>query len=186
LAYYILAIVTRMGASLSWFAVRGRAPEAVLQDFGLKNVGKEYCKTHFCGGALPSGWFLVIHGRHEFTNDEVRQLSRGGEVIACFVEEHVMVSRAAGWKDGEQIWCVTHDAQESDGHLDVEGEPPTGFIAIRDRLAKQQEGDGGADFIFNIPVDLAEEITGFSHEEKPEITFDNFVKPTFFQRLYRR
>jgi len=175
-----------MGASLSWFAVRGKTPEAVLRDFGLKNIGKEYCKTPFCGGALPSGWFLVIHGRHEFANDEARSLSSGCEVIACFVEEHVMVSRAAGWKDGKQIWSVTHDAQEGDGHLDVEGEPPAAFAAIRDRLSKQQEEDGGADFIFNIPVDLAKVVTGHCHEERPEITFDNFVKPTFFQRVFGR
>lgn len=158
----------------------------MLQAFGLKNVGKEYCKTPYCGGSLPSGWYLVIHGRHEFTNDEARQFSRGCEVVACFVEEQVMVSRAAGWKDGEQIWSVTHDAQEGDGHLDVEGEPPAGFAAIRDRLTKQQEEDGGADFIFNIPVDLAKEITGYSHEETPEVTFDNFVKPTFFQKVFGR
>src|SRR4051812_38540656 len=175
-----------MGASLSWFAVRGKTPETVLKEFGLKNIGKEPSKTVFCGGALPGGWFLVIQGRHEFTNEEVRQLSRGCEVTACFVEEHVMVSRAAGWKNGEQLWCVTHDAQEGDGHLDVEGEPPAGFTAIRARLIKQQETDGGADFIFNIPVDLAREITGYSHDETAEITFDNFVKPTLFQRMFGR
>jgi hypothetical protein len=175
-----------MGASLSWFAVRGKPPTAVLQDFGLKNVGREYCTTPYCGGSLPSGWYLVIHGRHEFTSDEARRLSRGCEVVACFVEEHVMVSRAAGWKDGEQIWSVTHDAEEGDGHLEVEGEPPASFAAIRDRLAKQQEKDGGADFLFDIPVDLAKEMTGYSHEETPQITFDNFVKPTFFQRVFGR
>jgi hypothetical protein len=175
-----------MGASLSWFAIRGKAPEAVLQDFGLKNVGKEYCKTPFCGGALPSGWYLVIHGRHEFANDEARRLSRGCEVIACFVEEHVMVSRAAGWKDGEQNWSVTHDAQEGDGHLEVKGEPPEGFAAVRDHLTKQQEEEGGADFIFDIPVALSKEITGYRHDERPAITFDNFVKPTFFQRVFGR
>ena len=171
-----------MGASLSWFAVRGKTPEVILREFGLRNVGKAYHKTPYGGGALPSGWFLVEHGRHEFTDDEVRGLSRGCEVIACFVEEHVMVSRAAGWKIGEQIWSVTHDAQESDDHLEVVGKPPAGFDAIRDRLTKKQEEVGGADFIFNIPVDLAEEITGYSHESTPEIAFDFFVKATFFQR----
>lgn len=173
-----------MGASLSWFAVRGKAPDAVLQEFGLRNIGKEYHKTPYGGGALPSGWFLVEHGRHEFTDDEVQRLSRGCEVIACFVEEHVMVSRAAGWKNGEQIWSVTHDAQEGGDHLEVVGEPPAGFAAIRDRLTKKQEEDGGADFIFNIPVDLAEEITGYSHESDPGIKFDLFVRPTFFQRVF--
>ncbi len=97
-----------------------------------------------------------------------------------------MVSSVANWKDGAQIWSVTHDAQEGDGHLDVHGQPPAGFAAIRDRLTKQQEEDRGADFIFNIPVDLGKEITGYSHEERPEITFNNFVKPTFFQRIFGR
>src|SRR5262245_33714293 len=64
--------------------------EAVLQDFGLKNVGKEYRETPFCGGTLPSGWYLVIHGRHKFTNDEVRRLSHGCEVVAC-------LSRSMSW-----------------------------------------------------------------------------------------
>jgi hypothetical protein len=141
-----------------------------------------YCKTPFCGGALPSGWFLVIHGGHEFTNDEARRLSRGCEVVACFVEEHVMVSRAAAWRDGTQQWSVTHEAQEGQDHLDVEGELPAGFPMIQDRLTKQQED--GVDFIFNIPVDLAKEITGYSHEENPGIAFDNFVKPTFLQRMF--
>ncbi|MFN7141601.1 MAG: hypothetical protein ACK4UN_19945 [Limisphaerales bacterium] len=175
-----------MGASLSWFAVRGKSPEAVLQEFGLRNVGKEYHDTPFSGGVLPSGWFLIIRGRHEFTNDEVRRLSRGCEVVACFVEEHVMVSRAAAWKGGEQIWAVTHDAQESDDHLDVEGEPPPGFISIRDRLTMQQGENDGVDFIFNIPVGLAKQITGYSHEDLPEVDFDNFVKPTFLQRVLGR
>jgi hypothetical protein len=173
-----------MGASLSWYAVRGKAPEAVLEEFGLKNVGKDYQKTRFSGGLLPNGWFLVNHERHEFTNNEVQRLSRGAEVVACFVEEHVMVSRAACCKDGEQIWSVTHDAQESDDHLEVEGEPPAGFAAIRNRLTRQQEDDKGADFIFNIPIDLAAEITGYSHEEEAPIEFDHFTKPTFFQRVF--
>jgi len=33
---------------------------------------------------------------------------------------------------------------------------------------------------------LAKEITGYRHEETPEITFDNFVKPTVFQRVFGR
>jgi hypothetical protein len=172
-----------MGASLSWFAFRGKTPEAVLREFGLKNVGKEYRKTPFCGGALPSGWYLVIHGRHEFTNDEMRRRSRGCEVVACFVEEHVMVSRSAMWRDGVHVWSVTHDTGEGEGHLDVQGEPPSIFNSIRERLTRQQEEDAGCDFIFDIPVNLAKEITGYSHDERPEITFDNFVKPTFLQRL---
>lgn len=185
-----------MGASLSWYAVRGKTPEAVLQDFGLKNVGKEHPESPLCGGLMPNGWYLVIQERHEFTSDEVRRLSISCEVVACFVEEHVMVSRAAQWKNGAQIWSVTHDAQKSGEHLDVQGDPPLNFAAIRGRLTKQQQEESGrrddphgsVDFIFNIPVALAREITGYSHEDTPEVTFDNFVKlkTTFIQRMFGR
>jgi hypothetical protein len=173
-----------MGASLSWFAVRGKRPELVLQDFGLKSVGKEYRDTPFCGGPLPNGWYLVVHGRHEYTNAEAQRLSRGCEVLACFVEEHVMVSRAAGWKDGKEVWSVTHDAGQDDLHLEIQGDPPDGFTAIRDRLLRQQEEEGGCDFIFNIPVALAAEITGYCHEDSIADVFENFVKRTFFQRIF--
>ena len=97
-----------------------------------------------------------------------------------------MVSSAANWKDGVQVWSVTHDTQQGDRHLDVQGALPVAFPAIRDRLTEEQQKDDGVDFIFNIPVDLAKEMTGYSHEERPPITFDNFVKPTFFQSLFGR
>jgi len=30
-------------------------------------------------------------------------------VVTCFVEEHVMISRATGWNDGQLRWSVKHD-----------------------------------------------------------------------------
>jgi hypothetical protein len=54
---------------------------------------------------------------------------------------------------------------------------------------KQQEEDDDdecVDFIFNIPVDLAEDVTGFNHESSTDTGFENFVKPTFLQRLFGR
>src|SRR5436309_2155175 len=61
------------------------------------------------GHCRAVGFWLSTDGMSLRTN-EMRRLSRGCEAIACFVEEHVMVSRAAGWKDGEQVWCVSHFA----------------------------------------------------------------------------
>ncbi|WP_150107204.1 hypothetical protein [Pedosphaera parvula] len=143
-----------------------------------------YQRSSYHGGLLPSGWFLVIHGRHEFTDAEVKQLSQAAEVVACFVEEHVMVSKAACWKNGQEVWSVTHDAQESLHHLEAQGELPLGFAAIRDRLTKQQEEEDDCDFIFDIPVSLAAEITGYRHDETRKETFETFVRPSFFEGLF--
>ncbi len=97
-----------------------------------------------------------------------------------------MVSSVAGWKDGREVWSVTHDSEETPLHLDIRGEPPAGFAAIRDRLTRQQEEDDGADFIFDIPVALAKEITGYRYDEKPEVAFENLVKPTFLRKFLGR
>ncbi len=157
-----------------------------MGDFGLRNVGRQCLATPFCGGRLPSGWYLVIHGGHEFTIEEAARLSRGCELVACFVDERVMVSRAAGWNDGREVWSVIHEAGEDPLHLDVRGVPPAGFAAIRDRLTKQQEEDGSCDFMFDIPVSLAAELTGYRHDVGPGVALENFAKPSFFQRIFGR
>jgi hypothetical protein len=180
-----------MGFSLSWFAVRGKTAELVLQDFGLSRAGKVDRKATYWGGDLPGGWFLVVRERHEFTDDEVRRLSAGCEVIACFVEEHVMVSCAASWKDGKQVWKVSHSSEEGIENLEVEGRPPAEFAGIRERRTKEQERDAdrGVDYIFSVPVDLAKEATGFIHEECDESDFETFIgpsfeKPSFWARVF--
>jgi hypothetical protein len=118
--------------------------------------------------------------------------SSGCELVTCFVEEHVMVSRATGWKDGHLRWSVTHDAQKGLMHLDVQGEPPPGFAAIRDRkLAEQAADDGSVDWLFEIPVETARSVVGYLHnEDVPGLSGDVFKvlarpkNPSFFNRFF--
>jgi hypothetical protein len=50
--------------------------------------------------------------------------------------------------------------------LDVQGEPPPEFAAIRDRqLAQQATGDRDIDWLFNIPVYTARSVVGYIHDE---------------------
>ena len=69
----------------------------------------------------------------------LQRLSAGCEVVTGDVEEHVMVSIAIGWKDGQRVWSVTHDAQRDIEHLQTEGELPAAFTSIRDRLRFEQQ-----------------------------------------------
>ncbi|MDB6021925.1 MAG: uncharacterized protein JWQ04_1782 [Pedosphaera sp.] len=180
-----------MGASLTSYAIRGKSPETVLQDFGLQKARDKNRKTRFCGGPLSGGWYLIKYGRHEFTDKEMVRLSQGCEVVACFVEEHVMVSRAAAWKDGREIWSVTHDSQEDLRHLEARGDLPAGFAAIRDDLTRQQEEDAedeenACDFMFDIPVTLAAEIADYRYDEMREGKFETLEKPSLMQQLFGR
>ncbi len=127
-----------MGYSQSWLAVKGKLPTAVLETLGLRGTGtrEEIAESPIVGAELPSGWYLVVAGRsgHRLMRDQTLQrLSAGCEVIACDVEEHVMVSVATGWKDSQRVWSVTHDAQRDMEHLQAEGELPAAFASIQRR-----------------------------------------------------
>ena len=52
--------------------------------------------------------------------------------------------------------------------LKVEGQPPSAMDAIRVRLLGQQDAAGGVDasvdFVYAVPIELAQAITGFCHD----------------------
>ncbi len=161
-----------MGFSQSWLGVKRVSPRVILEALAL-------CGTGGCdvvpdaplnGVGLPGEWYLVIANNQppEFFQDSVLQrLSADGEVVICFVEEHVMYSSATGWKNGRKAWSVLHDSQRDVEHLEAAGDLPSIFASIRDRLRSEQKAGGGrsenVDFIFDVPVDLAEALTGYRY-----------------------
>jgi hypothetical protein len=187
-----------MGYSLSWIAVKGKSPQAVRDEFSFRMTDKreEIPESDLSAVEMPSGWYLIVsnHTEQVVSDAAMRRLSSTGcELVTCFVEEHVMVSRATGWKDGQLRWAVTHDAQRGLLHLDVQGEPPAEFAAIRDRkLAEQAAGDGTCDFLFDIPVETARSAAGYRHDEDvPGLSgevFEVLAPPpderSFLKRLY--
>ena len=162
-----------MGYSQSWLAVKGKSAVAVLETLGLRGTGthEEIVESPIVGAELPGGWYLVVAGRSgdPLMSDAVlRRLSAGCEVVTCDVEEHVMVSVATGWKVGRRLWSVAHDAQRDMQHLQTEGELPSVFTGIRDRLRCEQQAAGGnkadVDYIFAASVELAQTLTGDRHD----------------------
>jgi hypothetical protein len=169
-----------MGYSVSWAAVKGSTPTVVLKALSLRGTGstEEIPESEITGTELPGGWYMIVSQRDclEFTKDKALQrLSSLGEVIACFVEEHVMCSFAACWRGGQRVWSVYHDSGGSSiFHLDIKGEPPPQFAEIRDRLRSEQEAAGGkkveVDHIFDVPVELARSVAGYRHDQDiPEL-----------------
>ncbi len=178
-----------MGLSLSFLAVKGLSPQEIHRALGVTDSGVaagefDYPRPTMRGAALPDGWYLVLLNSvdHRFvTSEEVpARLSRGCEVVACRVEEHVMFSACLGWKDGAMLWQVAHDPEEDPHHLDVEGTPPAAFGALAARMrAKQEEedrqtGQMPVDFIWEIPVELANSLCRYRHDE-----YADWGKPEF-------
>ena len=169
-----------MGFSLSWIAVRGRSPEDVLATLELRPTGErsEHLPTRrvpFCWAKLGD-WVLVLSDSSSpwfgkrFVDESsaaerfLAELSRGCEVVACFVEEHVMYTRAAAWKDGVRRWSVAHASEQGIAHLQVEGEPPASFRTLAADARAAQAADDEVDHVFEVPLNLARDVTDFRHD----------------------
>jgi hypothetical protein len=152
-------------------------------ELGLRAAGRHerYPESLLTGAALADGWYLLVEN-HRLKNQYVRDsvlahLSAGCEVITCTVEEHVMCCEVAGWNNGLKTWSVIHEAEKGDKDLRTEGDMPTVFAAIRDRLIREQDEE--VDYFFEIPVELAESLTGYRHDaalsESDDDEFEVFV-----------
>lgn len=162
-----------MGFSLSWTAVPAVARGELLSILSLKPTGtiEEVPEAAASGIDLSTGWYVVLQNHVEMTpvtSADLAQLSRSVGVIACFVEEHVMVSWARGWSAGALAWSVYHNLQVGSRHLEASGDLPPEYPAVRDRLlAEQDQSPGMVNYVFDVPVALAEQLIGFRHDVTP-------------------
>jgi hypothetical protein len=163
-----------MGVGISWIAVQGKAPEAVLAHFGLARTGRkveDFMDAPLTCASLENGWFLVFSKECDasIVSEQARQtLSIGHPVIACEVEEHVMFSAATCYRDGAVVWHVEHTGENGDPYdISTKGTLPEQFTAIYAALKKEQDADdeGDVDYIFDAPINLAQSITSFRHDQ---------------------
>ena len=159
-----------MGFSISWFAVRGKSASEVLSQLGLVETSRREWlpESSVLSSDLPSGWFLVFFNEaspHALKPESLRALSTGSELIACQVEEHVMVSTAAEWREGKELWFVVHDTEDDPRDVEFTGAPPNELAEIRERQKARYQVTSNVDYAFEIPIELAARITGFRHDE---------------------
>lgn len=165
-----------MGESVGWLAVRGVPPAEVLEALELvRTDAPDTTDAEWTGVLLPDGWYVVVSraGVDPLVDPaRLARLSAGaGELVACFLEEHVMCSTTFAWRSGAEVWSVDHDPAEEAG-LRATGKVPPAFRSLRKAAeARQAEEDAGrqqVDFLFDVPIELARLVTGFAHDAAPE------------------
>jgi hypothetical protein len=159
-----------MGFRVQLIAVSGKEPSAIQRDYGVVPTGEreEIPESSVVGAALPNGEYLLyINDPDKIApDDEVyARLSKGAALIACYANETVMHSYACAWTNGVEEWSVFHDAQQHIKHLETSGNLPPEMQSIRDRLFAEQEAADGADFIFDIPVELFAALGGIRYDD---------------------
>jgi hypothetical protein len=125
----------------------------------------------------------ILFNRTEIKDQTLEKLSRAGEVVSCFVEDHVMFSSASAWKNGRQLWRVAHDGgQDGVLHLETSGDLPAEFASIQKNLfAKQGKETAESDdlkvhHVYEFPAEVAKELTGFRNDQDiPGIFRDIFA-----------
>lgn len=170
-----------MGFSLAWVAVHGIAGDDFLERAGFEDTGEidEYFEEQHSGGEIPGGWYVIVTSEIGLLEPAKLALwSAGGRLVATVVHEDSSNSLAMEWRDGKQVWSLSHDGSEGGDQLAVEGTLPDVFEELhQEAVAAQEESrkEGGeVDFVFDIPLDLAAEITGFRHDE---MGFDDDIPP---------
>ncbi len=161
-----------MGFKICWIAFQDLRKDQILDHIGFLDSGEAdpANEAPFSGVEIPAGWFIVFVNQYGFvTPDRLASWSIQSRIIACQIHEGIMASEAYGYRQGQHIWHVEHEAYKGIGHLLVEGSPPPAFEAIekQERL-RQATGPKFESFkidcIFEIPVATAFAECGYRHD----------------------
>jgi hypothetical protein len=186
-----------VGFNMSWIFVDGINEDALYGALDLAatdetpdphDLGTSY--VPLAGAALKSGWsaafakYALIMDAAMGTNPaRLSRLPAKSRCITCVVLEHAMVSYASLWQDGRFAWQIRHDPSQGDEHLEALGDLPAAFAGFRDiaidkrraQKAHNRSGEWGVDYVFDVPLDVADTITGYR--------CDRGVENDFFRNL---
>jgi len=163
-----------MGFAISWYAVREDGAQKLLDRLGLSPTGEteDVPESLISTASLDTGWRILWYNEYDCPFLQPRDLaaiSTDQDVLMCLVEEHVMASSAELWHRGTRTWRIAHLGEDGPKGLSVEGDAPESLAPIRRELEDAQRAAGGdaagVDHIFDIPLKVAQTLTGFRHDE---------------------
>jgi len=160
--------------------VRGQGADRLLSHLGLSATGETESdpESPFSMARLQTGWRLIWSNHYAcpVLTRASALLGPGDELLLCQVDEHVMASSAEFWPGGRRRWRVSHEGEDGPRGLEAEGELPDSFAAIRGEMENAQQAAGGddadVDYLFEIPLKLAQALVGFKHDEDYEPVLD--------------
>lgn len=184
-----------MGFAISWIAFPHKSADAVASLLGLTRTGEfqDVPESPFSGALLPTGWYVVVINEygHDFALEKsLKRLSASSPVVSVLIEEHVMASSAEYWDRGTCRWAIRHQGDSGPGHLEDEGAPPPPYEEIKQRQLAAQQDDDEVDYLFDVPLELAQTLAGYRHDGPDDIQFEVLTeapKPDsggFFGRIF--
>lgn len=174
-----------MGFSVTWCAVREEDAHKLLEQVGLSPTGEteEFPESPVSMAKLDTGWRIIWcnkYGSPILEQQHLVDISRECDVLLCLIEEHVMASSSEFWSGGDRKWLISHQGDNGPKGVDATGELPACFPAIKAEMEESQLVEGGddadVDYIFEIPLKVAQSLVGFKHDEDCQhISKEQFV-----------
>jgi hypothetical protein len=163
-----------VGFNGCWVTVKDRKAEDIVPIVGGQiepNEG-EWSPLHddYSAGELASGWGFVCllnYSDRVFEGQILHEISKGTSAVACLISENTMNSSCECWVDGKRIWRVSHDGQfDNVKHIEIEGHShPPNLKELQEKAETNQATDENVDFMFDVPLKLSEDISGFKIDE---------------------
>jgi hypothetical protein len=163
-----------MGFAITWCAVRESGAHKLLEQLGLSPTGEteEVPESLISAAKLDTGWRVVWYNEYGcpfLRPEDLRVVSHDQEIVMCLVEEHVMASSSELWRGGKRAWWISHEGESGPKGLSLEGDLPECFASIRREMEEAQRAEGGddagVDYIFDIPLKVAQTLVGFKHDQ---------------------
>jgi len=192
-----------MGYSITWCAVKESEAQDLLDYLGMSQTGEveEFPESPLSTAKLDTGWRVIWCNEYacpSLKSEVLEAISSEHDILLCLVEEHVMASSAELWSGGNRVWWISHEGENGPKGLDTDGTLPDVFPEIKSKMEEAQLSEGGeeadVDFLFEIPLKVAESLVGFKHDEEyTHVSGNQFLilKPPvpnkgFFARLLSR
>jgi hypothetical protein len=160
-----------VGFSVSWIALKDLPLTEAALAFGLTSSDQSGETFDYeVSGANVGDWTVLVFNdvNTALAEEELVRLSRRDDVVVVHVHETTMMQTSEMWRQGRQVWSVWHDTLQGERNLEEEGEFPPAYDEIKQRLFAQQDeedaGDAAVDFVSEIPIELAAQVTGFRHD----------------------
>jgi len=166
-----------MGCLSSWVAIQAPDKAGLFEALEVEDGERslypgEGNRDTWCYGSLPGGWLVVFTNVFEyFTPEKVVELSRFGAAVGGqFEDKFENYDVVVGAENGGEIWRAFHTLDIEPLHLEVSGQLPEGWEAVRDEALRQteQDGDDSPDYMHDVPLDIARLVCGFRHDEQKE------------------
>lgn len=127
-------------------------------------------EVQHCAGTLKGGWTICVLSDWDERLVQpalLEAISKNATIVACLIDEASMICASECWKDGRRLWHVLHDPQTGDvNHLEITGtDIPEEVTAYRHNAIVERKSDSEIDFMFDVPMLLARDLTGFKHDE---------------------